>query len=992
MFCRKVLPVCLLLFSMPLVVTGQNASDFYLPPKTVPEFWRAARFELRTGNYENAADRIKGLLAKIGDAPNDKEVFDFVENPPPGGEAGFAQILRLRNIPKWNANPKLDAEAKANVEKLIEIVTKAVNNELKSEERIRRYIGALSGLQEEATYAIKELRKSGNAVVPVFCNILSNSPEEEIRTSIFRAIPQLGDETVPGLITYINQAETSDRVEIVSALLRRPNFRELVSQASTDPVPTLVYYWGNPKIPETLRNAAANAAKVFLLKDPSKNVAPELRTGAGLLNLFARSFLEGKANLGEPTGAADGVPTYTVWVPDGKTVKEIALSKAATNEHYGLLYARWALDLEPENTTVQETFLSIAIEGQANRTGGVEALAKTAPQLHAILSKASYDLLYNLLEDGIRTKRSTIILAVVRTLGERAELRAAKSEEIKLGEKSRFRPGLLVKAFDYPDPRVRFAAADALLRIPGEPQHGRTSEIMKLLTASLAADAPAGGKQKALYADPDPVRINGISTVLQQAGYEVEAVNSGRQLMKRIQQAADIDIVIVDRHIVDPMLTDLLPQLKADIRGKTLPLFVVASIEGITPVNKLTALARLATVVAFEDLPDHPYVDLPRNENELKEVKQFYDAMQALVQGRFTSQVKRMEDLVAKAGFTLDEETRARIRYLTLQTIPYATMDNYAKNLLIEERLAAIKLLSPDTAKELEGAKIAQLRPRISVDPQPSREDTDHIIRLMRITAETEATVLAERLPRLEGTWDSFWSKDLPRLPAIVGVRHPEIEMAVTRKVSGYNRVRVLPAVFTPAGLNEELVQLVDAKAPMLSPAEKKEHAAIAMNWLRKIARGEVLGYRIMQAENEIREALKSDDLGIIAIDTISRMPSKLGQQDLLTVTTTETRPAPLRIAAADGLIRNVQLFGKFVTQPQIDALVESAKVADDLELRGKLNSAVGVLKPDGKATGAQLKTYTPDLTAPKEKAPEPKEEKKEDPKEEKKEDPKEKM
>ena len=991
MSCRIALTFLLLLAACPTLVRAQPDSDFYLVPKTVPEFWRAAKFEIRTGGFERAAERIKGLLALN---PDDKTLFDLVENPPGGGEGGINQLLKLRNIPKWSANDRADKEAKENVEKLINQVTLALAKELKSEVRINRFVKALNGEPEESAYAIKELRRSGKAVVPVICSLLSSKPDDETRHAIYTAIPKLSDETLPGFVAYLSIAENNDKLELVQSFQKRPEFREMRSMVQTDPVPTFLQIWGNQENGPTVRAIALKGVTNWLLTDPTASAQPELRTAFGRLNAIAREFLEGKPNLGSPTGNDNGAPTYGVWVPDGKTVKEIALSQAAALEYYGLRYARWALELQPENATAQEIFLSIAIEGQANRSGGIQSLARTSPQLNAALATASYSLLNDLLEDALRTRKTAIALAVVRTLGERAELRAGKSEEIKTdGAKTKFRPSILVKALDYPDPRVKFAAADALLKIPGEPTHGRTDEIMKLLRASLSADPPAGARQKALYADPDAVRGEGISAVLQQSGFDTEVVSTGRELMKRLQRATDVDLVVIDRHIVDPMLTDLMPQIRADYRAKTLPVFVVASPEGITPVNMLTALARLAAVTAYEDLPDHPYLEMPRNDEEFRKQKLLYKAMSEAVTGRYEAQVKRMTELVAKAGFTLDEKTRARIVYLVLQTLPAASVDQFAKPLEQEERLAAFKLLSAKDAQEMEGAKIAQVRPKIGTDDSPSPSETTRILSLMRLTNTIESELPAERLPRFQLTWDAFWSRDLPRLPPIVSVRHPDIENAVARKVAGYTRVRVLPAVFTPAGLGEEIAQLVDPKAPMISPEEKTEHAAVALNWFRRMARGEVLGYRVMQAENAIRQALGSDELALIAIDTIVRMPSKLGQQDLATLATSDSRPAPIRIAATDALIRSVQTFGKFVTPEQVDALAVIAKATEDADVRAKLNTAIGALKPDAKQTGGMLKNYVPDLSAPpaKEKGPDPKEEPKEAEKKdpEKKEDPK---
>ena len=52
---RPLLLAAVLAASFPVLTWAQTESDFYATPKTVPEFWRATQFEIRTGNYERAA-------------------------------------------------------------------------------------------------------------------------------------------------------------------------------------------------------------------------------------------------------------------------------------------------------------------------------------------------------------------------------------------------------------------------------------------------------------------------------------------------------------------------------------------------------------------------------------------------------------------------------------------------------------------------------------------------------------------------------------------------------------------------------------------------------------------------------------------------------------------------------------------------------------------------------------------------------------------------
>jgi hypothetical protein len=65
---HRVFLAAVLAVSLPALSIGQGDSEFYATPKTAQDFWRAARFEIRIGNYERAAERIKGLLDLNPDA------------------------------------------------------------------------------------------------------------------------------------------------------------------------------------------------------------------------------------------------------------------------------------------------------------------------------------------------------------------------------------------------------------------------------------------------------------------------------------------------------------------------------------------------------------------------------------------------------------------------------------------------------------------------------------------------------------------------------------------------------------------------------------------------------------------------------------------------------------------------------------------------------------------------------------------------------------
>ena len=87
-------------------------------------------------------------------------------------KGGITDLLRLRQIRQWvdekvgstDAQKKaaqINAQARKDVEELIEGVTKAVKEYLGDPERIKRFIKNLASGPEERDYAIRELYRSG---------------------------------------------------------------------------------------------------------------------------------------------------------------------------------------------------------------------------------------------------------------------------------------------------------------------------------------------------------------------------------------------------------------------------------------------------------------------------------------------------------------------------------------------------------------------------------------------------------------------------------------------------------------------------------------------------------------------------------------------------------------------------------------------------------------------------------------------------------------
>src|SRR5207253_347257 len=104
-----------------------------------------------------AAGHLHNLVAS---KPADKDLVEL-ENA-----VGIAAFLRLRNVPKWSDDAKVQVQAKKDVDELNERMATAVRKQRTDPQRIAMFVKNLTATEEERVFALKELYRSGAAVIP----------------------------------------------------------------------------------------------------------------------------------------------------------------------------------------------------------------------------------------------------------------------------------------------------------------------------------------------------------------------------------------------------------------------------------------------------------------------------------------------------------------------------------------------------------------------------------------------------------------------------------------------------------------------------------------------------------------------------------------------------------------------------------------------------------------------------------------------------------
>jgi hypothetical protein len=519
---------------------------YFKKPESALEFYEAMRFEIDVGKFDLAASYLHNLLAKM---PGDDELAQI------GEMDGISPILALRKIRKWSDDAKENKTALADAEEFIKKVTDAVAKRRNDADRIRANIKNLSATPEERDYAMKELYKSGAAAIPYLIDTLRTADDPGNRLEYIRALKRMGRTSVPPLLAALDSADTNLKLDVLDILRSKH-----AAQADAI-VPHLWYPSASPKEAAAVRKRAREMLAAFLDTPSSR-----LPRATLALNRLAEKYLRHKIKFPNPTA----VPVWR-WDEKTKTVMSgwpgaPTVTAAQAEEYWGLRFAGQALDLDPTYRPAQVVFLTLATDAALDRTGLAKPLSAANPKVNDLLAKANNELILEVLERAIKEKRTGLALTSVQVLGDRAEVKARRP--IDRGEPA------LIRALCYPDRRVQFAAAEALLRIPGPPTPRVASRIVEVLGRALATDEAGSAGRRVMVAIGEEGWRDKSRAAVEKLGFQAVGAGNARDVV-RLLRGSDFDAILLDSTLPGG-LPWLLAQLRADSDAAGVPIFLAA--------------------------------------------------------------------------------------------------------------------------------------------------------------------------------------------------------------------------------------------------------------------------------------------------------------------------------------------------------------------------------------------------------------------------------
>jgi CheY-like chemotaxis protein len=554
---------------------------FFKEPKTVMEYWAAMKFEMQVGKFDVAAYHLDKLL-QVQEKEADEDLLKIEEYE------GLITLLNLKTVKEWSKQPELEKEARKNVETLIDRTMGLLDKRLGDAARLQQFIQGLTDkVPEIRSYSFVQLERAGYRATPLLVEELRGGKN---RTVIKKTMLQLDEGIMPPLLEVLparNKADAADkelRLDLLYLIKQRLEKRA---------IPYLWHMSESPIYPPSVRAAAKDTLATLLKTEPEKLLPAKVE-----LTRLAEQYYQYKKRYPDTIELPDRdnpaklvvLPAYKMWNVEEQTGRISPESRLLQPDEarleFGMRYARQALDLDRTYVPAQAVYLAFLLEkafaekpyadkpfqGQLDRL----LTQPRPPSLDRLLAKLDYDLLLTVLERAMREHNYAVMLPLIDVLGDRGEVRAALPT-------SQGAPGVLVRALSFPDRRVQYAAARALMKLPSVQAPVAAARVVEVLRRFLASD-PAP-KVLIVFAKGD--RAAELRKVVEGAGYRAEVAADTREAVLKLHESAEYDAILLNDTVPVGEMPFVVAQLRGDQDAGLLPLLIV------TPPERKSDTARL---------------------------------------------------------------------------------------------------------------------------------------------------------------------------------------------------------------------------------------------------------------------------------------------------------------------------------------------------------------------------------------------------------------
>jgi hypothetical protein len=453
---------------------------------------------------------------------------------------GAAPFLKLARI------PQLDPHGA----KLLDLTNQALLRQASNAEHINLLVGQLDQEDEYAVPAREELISLGPGVVPALLKILADPADATKHEAVREILLLMRDRAIPplmGALTAPDDLRDLKR-QVISVL-------GLLEARAAVPFLWHVAHRDNTELGFTARSALARILKL------DTEAVDRLATDGATRKLLEAAHEHFRLSYDWKTDAA-GKVTLWLWSPRSGTVVERKLTPTEASDILGLRLAAEALQLAPELRAAQVAYLAALFVEDSRRAGFDQPLPEGPGTAHDTALSTGADVALDVIGEALRNERPFVAVAALQVfsqIGTLAQLKLAGPEKSPIAT-----------ALDYPDPRVQFAAASAILQIDPANSFRGAPRVVEILKRALATD----GRTHAIVAEVSQNRGAMIGGILRELGYEPLVFTSGRDAFAAAVARSDVELIVVHPNIIRWALTETIANFRADSRTANIPIVI----------------------------------------------------------------------------------------------------------------------------------------------------------------------------------------------------------------------------------------------------------------------------------------------------------------------------------------------------------------------------------------------------------------------------------
>ncbi|MGD9854634.1 MAG: HEAT repeat domain-containing protein [Planctomycetaceae bacterium] len=504
-------------------------------PQTVEEQFEAALVMLRVARPDFAQRYLVKMLEM---QPDDETLLRL------RAKHGTAMFLRL------SQDEKLLPQSR----QLLDRVEEAAANQLRNPAYFDSLIARLQGAPRESDAALSDLKHFGADAVPEILARLGAGAGFADHDRLLTALVKFGPLAIDPLLGAIEAPEPRTRAVAIEAL---------GWMGDESIVPRLWYPALGADQPAFVQQAALRAIARIRYGQP--HLTDRLDPVGAAEEVFRAALQHFR---GESTWAAGTGDPLDVWTWDASQNR---LIRTATNPTAAAMMmaerlARQAMLMAPERDDFRALFLAAALGRSRYRAGWDQPLPVGPGTAHDLALMSGSDLVefaLGLAVEHGNTAAAESAAAVLASIGTRDQLSQRGA-----------RPAAIISALDFPNDRVQFAAATAVLQMHPTASFPHSSRVVEILARPLRAEG--GGGPRSVIIDPNTSRAGDTASVLDSLGYNTTIARTGQEGFREAAAFGDVALAVLHPNTIRWELKQTIANLRADSRTAGIPIVVAA--------------------------------------------------------------------------------------------------------------------------------------------------------------------------------------------------------------------------------------------------------------------------------------------------------------------------------------------------------------------------------------------------------------------------------